>query len=695
MVRILRTFALAAAMATLAGSTQSAFSLPTHNVPIGLALASDHGRVDPASEVNLTVVLKLHQRAEFDKAVEELYDPASPKFQQWFTEKDFERYAPTAREFDTVRSELTKQGFSVLSTDPLRLSIRVHGNAATVERAFQTELHTFTYNGRTFQAHTRDAQLAGPAGELIDSVSGIERHQARPQLSVVTNPKTGKLAVKKLVSTKQSQAAFVASLTDAPLTVSASENFTSGTDSAQYKGLQYGANGLTAAFTPKQLQAHYGLSSLIKDGYNGNGETVALVEAYGYPQAKADANTAATLFGLPTLTSSNFSVVNPEGQPLNPNAGVLTGWDSEIALDIQSAHAIAPGAKILVVASSGQDNEDQINSLSYIISKKLAKTVSSSWENDSEIIAGSLEEEAFNTVLESGAAAGISFQFSSGDGGDLGLGTPVGAVDIPSNSPYATGVGGTSVLNNPYGSGQIVTGWGNNIVYLNDFGSLTLAGYYFGGAGGGQSQYFSKPSWQNSLPGSWRQVPDVSALADPYTGFPIIITSGSEQFGEVYGGTSLASPIFTATWAIADQYNGKALGQAAPLVARLKSGDIHDVAPPASSIRKYNPTGQLDINGTITSLNSTQIFTTATNEDDPPADLTLYSQTSFLSVIWPGAFGYPVSELDLAISFGTDSSLTVTSGWDNVTGWGEPNGLPFIKGVTGKSTGAPLAKSEQ
>jgi len=60
------------------------------------------------------------------------------------------------------------------------------------------------------------------------------------------------------------------------------------------------------------LQAHYGLSSLIKDGYNGNGETVALVEAYGYPQAKADANTAATLFGLPTLTSSNSRLFIPK-----------------------------------------------------------------------------------------------------------------------------------------------------------------------------------------------------------------------------------------------------------------------------------------------------------------------------------------------------------------------------------------------
>ena len=91
-----------------------------------------------------------------------------------------------------------------------------------------------------------------------------------------------------------------------------------------------------------------------------------------------------------------------------------------------------------------------------------------------------------------------------------------------------------------------------------------LEGYYNGGAGGGQSLFFSKPTWQSSLTGSWRQVPDVAALADPFTGFPIVITEGTSQYGYVYGGTSLASPIFTAVWAIVDQYNGSPLGQAAP-----------------------------------------------------------------------------------------------------------------------------------
>jgi subtilase family serine protease len=68
---------------------------------------------------------------------------------------------------------------------------------------------------------------------------------------------------------------------------------------------------------------------------------------------------------------------------------------------------------------------------------------------DLDLIAGPLEEQSYNSILKTAAAKGISFQFSSGDGGDDGLGSPIGASGVPSNSPYATGVGGTSILNNP------------------------------------------------------------------------------------------------------------------------------------------------------------------------------------------------------------------------------------------------------
>ena len=677
-----------AALSVLAISALGAYhasALSPHNVAPGLQRAADRGPVAADTEQTITVILKLRNQAGFDAAVKDLYDPESASFHKWFTDADFAKYAPSAADLKTVRDELSKQGLSVVSVDPQNFSIRVHGSTGTVEKAFQTELHTFNHNGSTFQAHIRDAQLTGAAGDLVDSVVGLDRHQVQTQLTVAKDPLTNRQLFKKKVTAADIGSTLLGEITGTPLSAPALATFTTTGASlplAVYYGTTYGVNPkLAVSYTPAQLQSHYGLSSLIKQGYDGTGQTIALVEAYGYAAAETDANAAAKAFGLPALTSENFSVVYPEGKPVAANAADLTGWTTEIALDIQSAHAIAPGAKILVVASAGQDNEDQIASLQYIISNKLASTVSSSWENDSEIISGPDEEAAFNTVLELGAAKGISFQFSSGDSGDLGLGTPIGAVSVPSNSPYATAVGGTSILNNPSGTNQIVAGWGNDVTFVDAFGPVdppTSLSFFNGGAGGGESEFFAKPSWQKALPGTGRQVPDVSALADPFTGFAVIATIEGTQYAEAgIGGTSLASPIFTAIWAIADQYNGKALGHAGQAVARLKPGQITDVIG-TSTLNESDPAGTVyDSNG-ATFYSADGLFAGAY-----PAQ----TQTEFPSALWSIATGEVV-----AISFGTDSSLTVTPGWDNVTGYGEPNGLPFIQGVTGKTKGAAIVK---
>lgn len=661
----------------------SAHALPAHNVPNVVHLGTDRGRVADDVEQTLTVVLKVPDAAAFDAAIESLYDPSSAHYHQWLTDADLERYAPSVADFESVRNELQSRGFSLVSSDPHRFSLRVRGTVATIERAFQTELHQFAYQGREYQAHVVEAQLTGAAGHLVEGVAGLERHAVRPRLSIAVNPVTGKPIFKKQVIENDAAASLLGKITDAAL--SPANDFYYRTPGAllpvaDYLGTVYDADGsLTVSFTPAQLQKHYALAPLYKEGYDGAGETIALVEGYGYAKAEADANVAFKAFGLPLLTASNFSVIYPEGKPLDPEAADLTGWTSEIALDIQSAHAIAPGAKILVVASAGQDNEDQIESLHYVITHKLAHAVSNSWLNDDEIIAGPAEENAFNSVLRLGSATGISIQFSSGDGGDLGLGTPVGAVGVPANSPFATAVGGTSILNDPYGRGSVVTGWGNNLVLLDDFGPAdppTATGEFFGGAGGGESLFFPKPSWQKALPGTGREVPDASALADPYTGFEIVYTTLGIRYALAgVGGTSLASPIFTAIWAIADQYNGAPLGQAGPALAKLKAGQITDVVA-TSPLTDFDATGSvLDAGGTHF-YSATGLF----------AGL-LYSTKTFPSAIWNIDNG-----LALALSFGTDSSLTVAPGWDNVTGFGEPNGLPFVQGVTGKTVGAAIKK---
>jgi subtilase family serine protease len=324
-------------------SSQPAFALQEHNVAKAVSLANDLGPVDPNQIQTLTIVLKTHNEAEFDKAIEDLYDPESSSYHQWFSANDFAKYAPTSSELETVKKELVNQGFTVVSTDPQNFSLRVTGTTAKVEAAFQTQLHTFRYNGKTFQAHTQDAELTGAAGQLVDSVVVLDRHQVHTLLSIAQNPRTGKPLFKKTVTTANAGSTLLSGISGTPLSAPALYTFTTPGASLPlgvYYGNVYSTNpALTISYSPAQLQSHYGLTSLIKEGYDGTGQTIALVEAYGYAAAEADANVAAKAFGLPGLTSSNFSVIYPEGKPLNPNAADLTGWTTEIARHpIRSRH---------------------------------------------------------------------------------------------------------------------------------------------------------------------------------------------------------------------------------------------------------------------------------------------------------------------------------------------------------------------
>jgi subtilase family serine protease len=635
-----------------------------NNVPEGIRQASDLGRVASSQEINITVHLELQNKAVFDKAVDALYDPASPTFHHWFTEEDLKKYAPAKEQSDAVRKELESHNLEILSADENGFSIRARGTAANVESAFNTQLHEFQRNGKVFRANVVSARLSGAAGDYVAGVAGLESHQAQPQLRrIATSQPPPTIALNKV----EASGGLASIITDKILSTPATFVFT--TPGAMlpvgvYYGNVYGANpNLIPDYTPAQLQALYGLPTAYKAGFNGTGQTIVLLEAYGYPTIEADANAFCQLTGLPPLTSSNFSIVYPQGPPVSPSASVLSGWDIEIALDVQWSHSIAPGAKIIVVAAAGEDNESLLDAMSYITTNNLGNSINDSWEVDQDLFAGPLEEQAFDQLLEIAAAKGISFQFSSGDSGDGGLGTPIGAPGVPSNSPHATAVGGTSILNNINGSGYETLGWGGSFVELNNQGVLDPPSPqpFFGGSGGGESLYFPKPSWQASLPGTGRQVPDISALADPYTGVPIVLTANGVQGVQAgWGGTSLASPIFTALWAIANQYAGHSLGQAALTIAGLKPGELVDVLP-LSSVT--------NVAGTIYDSTGATFYS--------PSSLfagQVYGATGFTSAVENGG-----DNTDFAIAFGLDTSLTVTTGWDNVTGYGTPNVITFLK----------------
>ncbi len=248
---------------------------------------------------------------------------------------------------------------------------------------------------------------------------------------------------------------------------------------------------------------------------------------------------------------------------------------------------------------------------------------------------------------------------------------------MPASSPYATAVGGTSLFLNSKHGIDFQTGWGNNITRIASYSSgcgeptcdpvlidPEFEGFY-AGAGGGTSAYWAKPSYQKSLSGTFRLVPDIAYVADPYTGAEFVDTEGGSQFISVVGGTSLATPMFSGMWAVATQAAGKWLGQAAPLLYKLPADAITDVVAVA---------GPNNVSGfTDSPPLPPQVFSAA--ELAAPLQNSV-DQVDFMSLLYQGT-----TTRWYALSFGVDSSLNAGPGWDNVTGLGTPNGASFVSAV--------------
>jgi subtilase family serine protease len=299
---------------------------------------------------------------------------------------------------------------------------------------------------------------------------------------------------------------------------------------------------------------------------------------------------------------------------------------------------------------------------------------------------------------------GISANFSSGDDGDWTVAGIPATVSSPADSPYATAVGGITLALNTDDSIAWQAGWGNNETLLAATGVVEDPPQTFsfiGGAGGGETNCaiqdssgnclagFPKPSFQKGLPGKFRQLPDISWLADPFTGVAILISIPGqvpEQVWQIVGGTSVACPMFSGLWAIANQEalsgGGAALGQAAPYVYSLPSGAVYDIVPVGSTN---------DVTATIQDTNRTTKYNPAQVMGGAKPDLS----GKFVSTIWD----YPYQQYTaLAISFGTDcaavpgfgtpcsssSALHTRPGWDNVTGVGSPNARVFADFFFGK-----------
>ena len=281
---------------------------------------------------------------------------------------------------------------------------------------------------------------------------------------------------------------------------------------------------------PDAQSAPYGLSpATIKSVYSfstsntaGAGKTIAIVDAYDDPTAESDLNVFSSQYGLPACTTANgcFSKVNQRGGSKAPRPN--SGWALEISLDIQWAHAIAPGAKILLVEASSNSFTNLLAAEDY--AKAHAQYVSNSW--------GGSEFSGESTYDAHFAQSGVSFFVSSGDAG-----LPA---EYPSASPNVISVGGTTLNFTGGGAFASETGWSSG--------------------GGGCSAYETATSAQSSFSqyaqagcGGKRATPDVSLDADPASGVSVYDSTsyqGQSGWWKV-GGTSASSPMWAGRSAVA------------------------------------------------------------------------------------------------------------------------------------------------
>ncbi|HKM52945.1 MAG TPA: S53 family peptidase [Isosphaeraceae bacterium] len=295
----------------------------------------------------------------------------------------------------------------------------------------------------------------------------------------------------------------------------------------------------SAVYTPSQVRTAYGVNKIPDEG---QGMTVAIVDAYSQPYIQSDVNTFSSLFGLPQMDGvggdPTLSIMVPPGQSTPPPANTEPGnWGREISLDVEWVHSIAPYANIDLVTCQDSSGDSlygaEADGLSYASGVGYAKSlpgvvvVSNSYGGP-EFSGETAYDSQFTT-----SSNNVAFVFSTGDSG--------APAEYPAYSPNVVAVGGTSLY------------------------TLSIKGQYgseigWSGSGGGVSLYEPTPSYQssNGVNYGMRSVPDVSWLADPNTG--VLVIDSLDAPGEILiaGGTSLAAPMWAGLIALGDQARGSA-----------------------------------------------------------------------------------------------------------------------------------------
>ncbi len=499
--------------------TSASPQVPEHSSALG-ALA-------PSADVHVDVTLKLPDPSAVTAFITSLSDRSSPNFQHFLRPGQFgQLFGPPLSEVAAVEAVLRSDGLRPGRVSSNRLSIPVTAPASAIDRVFHVRLLRYRLSsGRTAFTTLSAPSISASVAADVQGVIGLS-DLTQLQSSAVRSTEvrevhaSGRLALHPATTGPRpcAAAAFVADT--------------------------YGS------YTADRLASYYDMTPLYALGDFGQGVHVALVEL----EQDSSTDIAAYQSCYGTNTTVNYIPVDGGAGP-DPNYGA--SGSGEAALDIEDVIGLAPKATIDVYQGpTNTDSSETLDVYSAIVNADADQVVSTGWgecEPDSDPALVDAEQNLFSEA----AAQGQTVFAAAGDTGSTDCygdqGTAYGAqlsVDDPASQQYVIGVGGTSI------DAKSETAW-------NDSGSVNGAG------GGGVSAKWCMPSYQDQpgLPGLinpyslaaptdcgtkkpyMREVPDVSADADPVTGY-VTYWDGSWQGGE--GGTSAAAPLWAAAAALID-----------------------------------------------------------------------------------------------------------------------------------------------
>ena len=588
--------------------------------PLWATAQADKGATADASRVSARVYLAGRDAAGLSAYAKAVSDPSSASYGKYLSAGQADaRFGATRAQVAEVTAWLKSAGLTV--TDTTRHYLSVTGEVADAEKAFGTQLHNYAKGKKTYRAPSKTASTPAGLNGAVLTVTGLDNAPHKANHSDTLPPPDA------VFHNAGPFSSYYGSKTATTL------------PKAYGAKIPYAVKG----YTGKQLRAAYGAGRA-----TGKGVTVAITDAYASPTIAADAATYAAKHGDAAYGGGQLSQVLPTQYTRTEECGAA-GWYGEETLDVEAVHAVAPASNIVYVGAESCYDDDLLDSLGKIVDGHLADIVSNSW-GDIEANQTPDLAAAYDQVFQLGAIEGIGFYFSSGDNGDEVANTGTKQVDTPANSAWVTAVGGTSLAVGKGDTYKWETGWGTLRATLSDDGKswTDFPGAYTSGAGGGTSATVKQPFYQRGVVPSalakangkqaMRTVPDISAIADPNTGFLVgqsqTFPDGTQKYDEYrIGGTSLASPVIAGIQALAQQQRGgHPIGFANPAIYdRYGSKLYHDVTD--------RPTGR---------------------------DLAV-ARVDFVN-----AFDASEGLLTSVRSLGKDSSLKAVRGYDDVTGVGSP-----------------------